>query len=100
MSDKLREALAASGKVSEAELGGLSDKECKTLAKAFGVEVPRGEISLKEQFGGMYVQIPAIPYTNAEGEAKKSRHFSIRAECVDQLIEDLEAARELISTLQ
>lgn len=92
--EQLREKLSAQGIPVE----GLTDEKVKTIAKALDLEIPRKPVHLVEQYGGLYVKVPRIPYTDASGERKWARHMSVRAEVLDTVIEDLQKAREMLNS--
>lgn len=92
----LRDLLRASGKCDNIPLEDMSDAAVKSMAKAMGVEEPRGEVSLEEIGDGVYAVIRRVAYTNAQGERKHTRQFKVRAEAIDTVIADLQRAKELL----
>lgn len=96
--ETLRKKLAESGKCGDIPLGDLSEAALKSLARSLDIKTPRKPVSLENKFGGTYAQIPPINYVDAEGNDRRTRHFSVRVEAIDQLIKDLEKARVLLAS--
>jgi hypothetical protein len=95
--DGLVEAVEKTGMSTE----GLTEEQLIAIGKTLGLEVPLRvevvEYTNKRGDKGNYVKTSGFPFTGSDGKQHEARGLFLRVETVDQAIEALQTAKQLLA---